>query len=95
MYKLLCLFALVAFAAASYTEEQRNEVVNDLIHEIVPVLSIDTNCLKNNGIGALSCLLTNLFGCFLSNGTNLTKLATCLASKCGVSAAAIISCIKF
>uniref|UniRef100_A0A1I8IKI2 G_PROTEIN_RECEP_F1_2 domain-containing protein n=1 Tax=Macrostomum lignano TaxID=282301 RepID=A0A1I8IKI2_9PLAT len=91
---LVCLFALVAFAAAAYTPEQKNEVVNDIIHEVVPVLSIDTNCLLQNGIDSVMCLVTNLITCFFSSGTNISQLATCLASKCGGNAIQIISCIK-
>ncbi|PAA46645.1 hypothetical protein BOX15_Mlig001791g1, partial [Macrostomum lignano] len=94
MYKLVCLFALVAFAAAAYTPEQKNEVVNDIIHEVVPVISIDTNCLKQNGISSVNCLISNLATCYFAHGTNISQLAGCLANKCGGSAIQILSCIK-
>ncbi|PAA46646.1 hypothetical protein BOX15_Mlig013012g1 [Macrostomum lignano] len=95
MCKLVCLFALVAFAAAAaYTPEQKNEVVNDIIHEVVPVLRLDTICLQQNGITSVTCIVTSLLVCFVSNGNNINELAACLASKCGSSASQIISCIK-
>ncbi|PAA70300.1 hypothetical protein BOX15_Mlig018888g1 [Macrostomum lignano] len=86
MYKLVCLFALVAFAAAAYTPEQKNEVV--------PVISIDTNCLLQNGIDSVNCLISNVASCYFAHGTNISQLAGCLANKCGGSAIQIISCIK-
>uniref|UniRef100_A0A1I8HA56 Saposin B-type domain-containing protein n=1 Tax=Macrostomum lignano TaxID=282301 RepID=A0A1I8HA56_9PLAT len=92
MKAVIALLCLVAVASAAYTPAQREEVLDDLVHEIVPFLSVDWNCVKNAGISSSMCILKNLISCGVAIKPPL--IAVCLVASCGGDAAKLAYCIK-
>ncbi|PAA59846.1 hypothetical protein BOX15_Mlig029556g2, partial [Macrostomum lignano] len=91
---LLAVLAMASAASAAYTVQQQDEVINDLIQEVMPFISVDMECVRQAGISSLSCIINSIYGCALSNGFDPVRMANCFATNCGGNAIKLISCIK-
>uniref|UniRef100_A0A1I8GVX6 C-type lectin domain-containing protein n=1 Tax=Macrostomum lignano TaxID=282301 RepID=A0A1I8GVX6_9PLAT len=85
---LACLLA--AAAASSYTLEQKYEVYDAVLHEALPALSVDWNCVLSAGASSASCVLSALLGCGVGS-SDLSSIVKCLVSNLILPAAALLS----